>query len=119
MRLFNLLVYEGWVPGNVEVFSTAEYNEILGRADDLRFQINVMDGTGATPLLTAKYYQSNNNQEFESNNTLHNATIASYPTTVWGGSNSAVTNGGYGKVGLISDSGKKLYVRVWAVGRGT
>jgi hypothetical protein len=117
MRLFNLLVFEGWVPGNVEVFSNAEMNELLGRADSLRFQINVMDGSGTTPLLTAKYYHSNNNNDWEANNTLHNANINGYPATVFGNSSANLTNGGYGRVGLVSEATKKLYVRVWAVGR--
>jgi hypothetical protein len=114
---FNVLIFEGWIPGAVEVFSNAEFNEPLGRADSLRFQVNVTDGTGTTPVLTAKYYHSNNNIEFEPNNTLHNAAITQYPSTVFGGNNTAIANAGNGRVGFVTENGKKLYARCWAVGR--
>ena len=65
MRLFNLLVFDQLVRGNTEVVSPVEFNDPLGKAFDLVFEVEVEESSGTTQTITVKYKTSNSGKAFK------------------------------------------------------
>ena len=119
MRLFNELVFNGLVSGPTLLRSDPRFNELLGRARVLVFQVVVEDSSGTDPLLTVKYSGANDNQSFEDRLTVMNAvnvgTVPKVHSDEYGLSN---VNDGFGMLTLAMDAaGKAATVKIYACGR--
>ena len=117
MRSFNELVFDQFVRGVVEVVSSAEFNELLGRADQLTFEIEVEDASGTSPTISVRYLHGNSGKGFIGlANFITNASLASLPfrdvKTQVG------PLGGLGQVGVtLGGTNPVARVRIWACGR--
>ena len=116
-RLFNELVFDEWVKGNTIVFSTTDFNETLGRADVIVYQIFVSDASASSSFTVAFEY-SNDGKRWEQ---LSTKTLGSV-TDTGTGSKDTKGDGSIGALGRMavsagaSDSGR---VQVWACGRSS
>jgi hypothetical protein len=53
-RDFNQLVFDRTVRGTIEVFTSAELNELLGRADEAVVEIEVSEAGGTSPTISLR-----------------------------------------------------------------
>lgn len=79
MRLFNQLIMDQVVRGNAEVVSSAEFNELLGKAYDLVYEVEVEESSGTTQTITVKHKGSNSGKGFRDQATLVNAASIANP----------------------------------------
>ena len=117
---FNELIFDRTIRGTTEFFSSAQFNELIGRADDLIFEVEVSEASGTTPALTARVWRcsSNDDSGFKARTAfLSGASLASLPyrsVTVEGGTRLA----GYCRIGFaLSGADNIARIRVWATGR--
>ena len=117
MRAFNQLVFDQIVRGTVEVVSSADFNDVLGRADELTYEIEVEDATGTNPTISVRHLHSNSGKGFIGlANLLTNAALSTLPfrdvKTQVG------PLGGLGQVGVtLGGTTPVARVRIWACGR--
>ncbi|HNH48190.1 MAG TPA: hypothetical protein PKY30_14200 [Myxococcota bacterium] len=64
MRLFTVLVFDQIVRGTSEVVSSSEHNDLLGKAHDLVYEVEVEEATGTTPTLSLRHKVSNSGKGF-------------------------------------------------------
>lgn len=120
MRAFNELVFDQTVRGTTaEVFSAATWDEVLGRADALVYEIEVEEASGSTPTLTVRHHHSCSGKGFVPlADLVTTASLSTLPVR------SVVAQvgplAGLGRVGvsLGAASGTPVArVRIWATGR--
>lgn len=119
MRLFNELVIDQYVRGTAEVVSPPQWNELLGRADDLVYEVEVEESTGTSPTITIRHLQSNSGKKFVGlANLINAAAIDNLPFRDI--KTQAGPLGGLGQVGVqlgASSGTPTARVRIWACGR--
>jgi hypothetical protein len=69
MRIFNELVFDGFVKGTADVFSDARYQELLGLADRLSIGGYAAQVTGTSPRLTVAIEQSFDKERWQARST--------------------------------------------------
>ena len=80
MRIFNQLVYDGYVSGNQDVVSDSQYYPLLGLADQLSISGYTAQVTGTTPNLTVQVQQSFDNVRWQNRNTTAEINAVSLST---------------------------------------
>ena len=117
---FNQLIFDRTVRGATEVFTSPEFNELLARADDLVFEVEVSDASGTTPAITCRGWHCSSNEDlgFKARTAfISGASLASLPyrsVTV----ESGTRIGGFYKLGIaLSGSDNVARVRIWCTGR--
>lgn len=120
MRTFTDIIFDDIIRGTTEVFTSPKFNDLLGRADDLVFEIVVMDSTGGSPTITVRYHHSCSNEGTFTAlaDLITNGNIATppYQKVV----QQAGPLGAYGKLGItLGGSTPTARVRVYVTGRGT
>ena len=117
MRAFNQLVFDQTVRGTTEVVSSMEYADLLGKADDLVYEVEVDDSSGTTPTLTLRHLHSVSGRGFIGLAAIvSGASIASPPYRNVAAQ--AGPLGGLGQVGItLAGTNPVARVRVWATGR--
>lgn len=68
MRIFNQLVFDGYVSGTADVFSDSQYYPLLGLADQLSISGYTAQVTGTSPTLTVRVEQSFDNVRWQNRN---------------------------------------------------
>lgn len=117
MRAFNELVFDQTVRGTTEVFSSSDFNDRLGRADELTYEIEVEESSGTSPTITVRHLHSNSGKGFVGMSAILTAVSISSPPfrdvkTVSG------PLGGLGQVGVVlGGTSPVARVRIWACGR--
>ena len=76
VRIFNQVVFDETIEGTSIVLSSTDFNELLGRADDLAFQVVVPRHNNPTANVTVLFEHSNDGQRFDTHTTLHNAAVS-------------------------------------------
>ncbi len=64
MRLFNVLVFDQLVRGTAEVTSAPEFNDLLGKASQLVYEIEVEEASGTSPTISFRHKESNSGKGF-------------------------------------------------------
>lgn len=124
MQISNLILFDGYVTGTVNVYSRWEDNDALGVVDSLTLGGYTAQVTGTTPTITVQIEQSCDNMRWQSRNTtpeVNAAALSSVGETSFGGVDGSrlsrptlayarirITLGGTGTVGA--------FVRVYATG---
>ena len=120
MKIFTEIVFDGTVKGTTEVFSSAQFDELLGKPDEICYEVEVEESSGTTPTISVAHYHSNSGKG-------HIATTASplvsaadissppYRSVV---QQSGQTLGARGRVGVkLLGTTPTARVRIWATGR--
>lgn len=68
MKVFNQLVFEGYISGTTNVFSDSQYNALLGTVDQLSVSGYTAQVTGTSPTLTVQVEQSFDNIRWQNRN---------------------------------------------------
>ncbi len=116
MRLFTTLVFDQIVRGAAEVASPPEFNELLGKAYEIYYEVEVEESSGTTQSITVKHKMSNSGKGFLNHVTVINAASTAAPPYRGGG---AVTGplGRLGQVGVtLGHADAVSRVRIWATG---
>lgn len=119
MRLFTQLIFDQTViadASNNEVVSSAEFNNVLGKAYDVVLEIEVEAATGAAPAITVYYKHSNSGKGFVALPVLiSGATLTALPYR-----NVKAVTGPLGALGQVSvklaAATDTARVRIWATG---
>lgn len=117
MRAFNELVFDGTVRGVLDVYSSSDFNDRLGRADELTYEVEVEEASGTAPTITVRHLHSNSGRAFIGLSAfVSGGSLASLPfrdvKTVTG------PLGGLGQVGVtLGGTSPVARVRIWACGR--
>lgn len=116
MRIFTTLVFDQTVRGSAEVVSSAEFDELLGKAYDLYYEVEVEESSGTTQTITVKHKMGNSGKGFLNHVTVVNgASIASPPYR--GGGAVSGPLGRLGQVGVtLGHADAVARVRVWVTG---
>jgi len=124
MRIFNQLVFDGYVNGTAAVYSNPMYNDLLGSTDQLSITGYTAQVAGTSPTLTVRIEHSFDNIRWvDRNATAEISAVAlstSGETTVQGhdGDPNARPTLGLARLritlGGTTPSGQ---IRLWAVGR--
>lgn len=64
MRLFTTLVFDQVVRGTGEVVSPPEFNDLLGKARDLVYEVEVEEAAGTSPTISVRHKHSNSGKGF-------------------------------------------------------
>ena len=126
MRIFNELVFNGYVAGTTEVFSDERFQELLGLADQLSlggYTAQVTVG-GGTPTLTVEVQQSFDKFRWQP----RSLTPEINAVTLLTGANETVVHGHDGDTTLsrlafvrlriaLAGTSPTAQVRIWATGR--
>lgn len=120
-RSFNTVVFDQWVEGNTvndAVYTSAQFNDLLGRADQLRIQLIARNVEGTTYKVSVELEDSNDDQTFEFNSTLVNAaTMSVSPFSTAGDTGSAII-GNAGRLKIYFDNAAaKAHIKIIACGR--
>jgi hypothetical protein len=120
-RLASGEIFNEVVSTTASMFTAAEYNEILGRSDQIAFQFHVTGATGSSPALSVVLWGSNDGKNWVSQLVLVN----NQSLTVGGVYDSIVDTGSVVlasrlklevKLGGVTPS---AYVQITWCGRGT
>lgn len=132
MRIFNEMVFNGYVTGGTDVFSEDKYQELLGFADQLSIGAYTAQVTGTTPTLTVQVQQSFDKFRWQARNSTSTPEISA--ATLSGGTTETILHGYDGnKQGpppndrpvlpfvrlriSLGGTNPTAQVRVWATGR--
>jgi hypothetical protein len=119
MRIFTKLVFDSTVRGaDTKYFSSAEFNDLLGKADDVIYEVEVEETTGSPTSITVKHLHSNSGIGFDAASTVLNAaSLSTLPLRRLG--NTSVPLGALGQVEVSITGGSTPTARVgvWATGR--
>ncbi len=117
MRSFNQLVFDQLVRGTAEIMSPAEFNDLLGKADELTCEIEVEEATGTSPTISVRHLMCSSGKGFIGlADLLTNVSLATLPLrdvrTQIG------PLGAMGQVGVtLGGTTPSARVRIWACGR--
>jgi hypothetical protein len=125
MRIFNQLVFDGYVSGTTEsVFSASEYYPLLGLADQLSVSGYTAQVTGTSPTLTVRVEQSFDNVRWQNRNATAEINAATLSTTtetnVQGQDNSPTSRPTLAFARLkitLGGTTPTAQVRLWVTGR--
>lgn len=120
VRAFNQLVIDTTITGTVPVCSPSEFDELLGRADELLFEVEVESVAGTTPTLTLDVYHCNSGKKFviaPSGTIITAASIASVPYRDLAKYSSSTLGSLVQLVVTLGGTTPVARVRVWACGR--
>jgi hypothetical protein len=119
-KIFNIKLFEGWVPDTGEISIDAALFAILGQADTLKFQVNVSEFSGTTPTVLVTYYSSIDNVYFNQEKQQTTGTITTVGRYFFTTDTAGFVNGGFGKVTVkMANGSSKAYIQVFATGRIT
>ena len=120
MRVFSELIFDDVIRGTGEVYSSPGFNELLGKADEVVYELYVSVSSGTSPTVTLRHLHSCSNQgTFTGLSSLINgASISSVPYQNVVQQTGPL--GGYGKAGItLGGTNPTARIRIWATGRGT
>lgn len=119
MIVFTELVFDQLVRGlNTEVFSSPKFDELLGSAYDLTFELEVEETTGSPNDITLKVYHSNSGKGFVSVSTVINAaSVTSLPYRGLASQAGPLAKFVRTSVSLGNSGTPSARVRIWATGR--
>ncbi|HVW25560.1 MAG TPA: hypothetical protein VHC69_09325 [Polyangiaceae bacterium] len=126
MRIFNELVYNGYVTGTNPVYSDAKYHELLGFPDQLSIGAYTAQVTGASPTLTVQVEQSFDKFRWQTRNATAEIPAKSLSTiseTIAHGQDGQVFPNRNPKLAFVrlritlGSATSAGQVRVWATGR--
>ena len=125
MRIFNQLVFDGYVSGTANVYSDSQYYPLLGLADQLSLSGYTAQVTGTSPTLTVQVEQSFDNVRWQSRNATAEINASSLSTgaetTVQGqdGSPTARPTLAFARLRITLGGTGSLagQVRLWVTGR--
>ncbi len=80
MRLFTHLVFDQIVRGTETAFSPPEFNDSLGKAAKLVYEVEVEDSGGTSPTITVAHWHSNSGKGFVALTALVSAQSVADPT---------------------------------------
>lgn len=117
MRAFNELVFDQTVRGNAEVTSSPTYDDLLGKADQVVYEVEVEEASGTSPTISMRHLHSNSGKGFIGLADLISAvSLASLPYREVKTQSGPL--GGKGRVGVIlGGTNPVARVRIWATGR--
>jgi hypothetical protein len=124
MRIFNQLVFDGYVNGTANVFSNAAFNDLLGSTDQLSITGYTAQVAGTSPTLTVQIEHSPDNFRWINRNGTAEIAAAALSigaeTTVQGhdGNPNARPTLGFARLRIaLGGTGPAGQVRVWVIGR--
>lgn len=122
-RSFNIEIFNGTINSGVTYYSAPEYNEMLGRADDLVLQL-IVDAAPSTATIDAQYQSSNDGgqhtnlwKDVSALKPSASATAANCPCVDMKRSGASDILGAFGRVAVSASTGTGFSVRVIACGR--
>lgn len=122
-RSFNVEIFNGTINSGVYYYSAPEYNELLGRADDLVLQL-IVDAAPSSATIDAQYQSSNDGgqhtnlwKDVTSVKPSVSATTGNCPGVDMKRSTSSDILGAFGRVAISASTGTGFTVRVIACGR--
>jgi hypothetical protein len=124
MRIFNQIVFDGYVNGTSEVFSDSQYYPLLGLADQLSISGYTAQVTGTLPTLTVQVQQSFDNVRWQNRNGTAEINVQSLSTVAEtqvqgqdGGPTSRPTLA-FARLRItMGGTAPNAQVRIWATGR--
>lgn len=116
MRLFTTLVFDQFVRGTAEVASPPEFNDHLGKASSIVYEIEVEEAAGSSPVISVRHKHSNSGKGFIAlTNLLTTTALDTLPfrdVKVQAG-----PLGGLGQVAVqLGGTNPVARVRIWATG---
>jgi hypothetical protein len=124
MRIFNQLVFDGYVNGTAAVFSNPAFNDLLGSTDQLSITGYTAQVSGTTPTLTVRVEHSPDNIRWvDRNGTAEIAAAAlsvGTETTVQGhdGNPNSRPTLGFARLRIaLGGTTPAGQVRLWVIGR--
>jgi hypothetical protein len=127
MRKYNVRAFDDFVHGTSTVYSTADFNEVLGSADQLSLfaVVDSYSGAAGAPNITVQIQHSGDGRNWVNKNPaaeINGAAIGAGITAVAGGSDGG-TNPALGLIRLaislaaVGMAPPNAHVRIWACGR--
>jgi hypothetical protein len=125
MRIFNQLVYDGYVNGTASVYSNPSFDDLLGHTDQLSITGYTAQVSGTTPKIEIQVEHSfdavrwvNRNATAEIVNTTTLSTTAETIVQGHDGDPNARPTLGFARLRItLGGTSPAGQVRVWAVGR--
>jgi hypothetical protein len=117
MRLFNQLVFDQIVRGTSEVVSPSDFNDLLGSAYDLTYEVEVEEASGTSPTISVRHLHSCSGKGFIGMaNLITTAGLGSLPFRDVKTQSGPFA--GLGQVGVtLGGTNPVARVRIWATGR--
>jgi len=128
MRIFNELVFNGYVTGTTDMFSEARFQDLLGLADQLSLGGYTAQVTGTNPKLTVEIQQSFDKVRWQARSTtpeISAVTLQTGPTEtpVHGHDGDPASPPAFPRLAFVrlrialTGTSPTAQVRIWATGR--
>jgi len=125
MRIFNQLVFDGYINGGAPVFSNPSFDDLLGHTDQLSITGYTAQVSGTTPKIEVQVEHSfdnirwiNRNTGAEIPNTTALSTTAETPIQGHDGDPNARPTLGFARLRItLSGTSPAGQVRLWVIGR--
>lgn len=119
MKIFEELIFDQTVRSTTEVLSRPEFDELLGKADEIVYEVEVEESSGSAPTVSFRHHSSNSGKGFVAQSLLINAADISTNALPYRNVVAQTTViGGRGRVGItLGGTTPTARVRVWACGR--
>jgi hypothetical protein len=124
MRIFNQLVFDGYVSGTADVFTDSQYDTLLGMADQLSIGGYSAQVQGSTPTLTVQVEGSFDQRRWQSRNAtaeVNGVTLAAGGETNFQGQDGNPTARptlAFARLRIrLGGTGPNAQIRIWASGR--
>ena len=119
MKVFNELVFDETVRGTTEVLSRPEFDDVLGQADEIVYEVEVEESGGTSPTLTLRHHSSNSGKGFVAQSALvTTADISTNQLPYRDVKAQTTVLGAKGRLGIaLGGTLPTARVRVWACGR--
>jgi hypothetical protein len=124
MRLFNQLVFDGYVSGTANVYSDSAHDALLGLSDQISVAGYSAQVTGTTPTLTIQIEHSFDQRRWLNRNTtaeVNGVTLSTSQETTFHGQDGDPTARptlGFGRLRIsVGGTTPAAQLRIWATGR--
>ena len=124
MRKMNFVVFDDYIPSNVQVFTAQSLNDRLGLFDKLSIEAVADNVAGTSPTITVQIQHSSDNRNWVNKNTtaeINAAGISVGSTTPNAGSDtSSAASLGFVRLAItLGGSSPSAHVKIWVTARDT
>ena len=120
MREFCQLLFDDTITGNATAYTDAPFNELLGSADHLTFQLIADDAAGSAPTIKAALQHSSDGQRWADKNTnpeVPRTALGPVTNVLKGADNSGNSSLARGRVAITtSGTTTSVHAKLYACG---
>jgi len=125
MRVFNQLVFDGYVSGTNAVYTDSQYDEVLGLSDQLSISGYSAQVTGTVPTVTVQVEGSFDQRRWQNRNgatpEINAVSIVASPEALFQGQDGNPTGRptlAFGRLRIqLGGTSPTAQLRIWATGR--